>query len=92
MIKMNVFTKQKLDDKSQFIGKELDAEKDWGQEEKGAAEDEMLGWHHWLHGREFEQLLGDSGKQWKKGKIGMQQFMGSQRAGHNLATEQNVCV
>ena len=34
--------------------------KDWWQEEDGAAEDEMVGWHHQLIGREFEQTLGDS--------------------------------
>ena len=34
--------------------------KDWGQEEKGATEDEMVGWYHWLNGYEFEQTLGDS--------------------------------
>ena len=32
--------------------------KDWGQEEKGTIEDEMVGWHHWLDGHEFEQALG----------------------------------
>ena len=32
--------------------------KDWGQEEKGTSEDEMVGWHHWLDGHEFEQVLG----------------------------------
>ena len=35
-----------------------EAEKDWGQEEKGAAEDEMVGWHHQLNGHEFEQAPG----------------------------------
>ena len=34
--------------KSWFIGKDLDAGRDWGQEEKGTTEDEMAGWHHWL--------------------------------------------
>jgi len=43
------------DSKSWLIGKDPDAGKDWGQEEKGAAEDEMVGWHHWLNGHEFEQ-------------------------------------
>ena len=37
-----------------------DAGKDWGQEEKGMTEDEMVGWHHWLNGHEFEQALGDA--------------------------------
>ena len=35
-----------------------DAGKDWGQEEKGTTEDEMVGWHHWLDGREFEWTPG----------------------------------
>ena len=48
------------DVKSQLIGKNLDAGKDWGQEEEGATEDEMTGWHHQLNGREFEQTMGDS--------------------------------
>ena len=37
-----------------------DAGKDWRQKEKGAAEDDMVGWHHWLNGHESEQTLGDS--------------------------------
>ena len=41
-----------------LIGKEPDAGKDWSQEEKGMTEDEMVGWHHWLNGHEFEQALG----------------------------------
>ena len=36
------------------------AGKDWEQKEKGATEDEMDGWHHWLNGREFEQILNES--------------------------------
>ena len=39
--------------KSQLIRKEPNAGKDWGQEKKGATEDEMVGWHHWLNGYEF---------------------------------------
>ena len=38
--------------------KDLDAGRDWGQEEKGTTEDEMVGWHHGLDGHEFEQALG----------------------------------
>ena len=37
-----------------LIGKDPDAGKDWGQEEKGMTEDEMPGWHHRLDGHEFE--------------------------------------
>ena len=43
--------------KSWLIGKDPDAGRDWGQEEKGTTEDEMAGWHHWLDGREFEWTL-----------------------------------
>ena len=48
------------DMKSQLTGKDRDAGKDWGQEEKGATEHEMLGWHHWLNGHIFAQTLWDS--------------------------------
>ena len=41
------------DAKSWLIWKDLDAGKDWGQEEKGMTEDEMVGWHHWLDGHGF---------------------------------------
>ena len=43
-----------------LIGNDPDAGKDWRQEEKGVAEDEMVGWHHRLNGQEFEQTPGDS--------------------------------
>ena len=46
--------------RAKLIGKDPDAGKDWGQEEKGATEDEMIRWHHWLNAHEFEQTLGDS--------------------------------
>ena len=44
--------------KSWLVGKDPDAGRDWGQEEKGTTEDEMAGWHHWLDGCESEQTLG----------------------------------
>ena len=44
--------------KSWLIGKDSDAGRDWGQEEKGTTEDEMAGWHHWLDICEFEWTLG----------------------------------
>ena len=40
--------------KSWLIGKDSDAGRDWGQEEKGMTEDEMAGWHYWLDGHESE--------------------------------------
>ena len=58
--------------KSQPIGKDSDAGKDWRQEEKEVTEHEMIGWHHWLKGHEFEML----------------QFMRLQRVRHGWTTEQ----
>ena len=57
--------------------KKTDAGRDWGQEEKGTTEDEMVGWHHRLNGHEFEQGPGDG-----KGQ-GCLQSMGSQRIRHD---------
>ena len=48
------------DGKSWLLGKHSDAGEDWGQEEKGATEDEMVGWHHQFNGQEFEQTPRDS--------------------------------
>ena len=47
------------DVKSQLIGKDPDAGKDWRKEEKGITEDKMVGWHHWLNEHEFQQATGD---------------------------------
>ena len=44
--------------KSWLFGKDCDAGRDWGQEEKGTTEDEMAGWHYWLYGHEFEWTPG----------------------------------
>ena len=46
------------DAKNWLTGKDPDAGKDWRQEEKGMTEDEIVGWHHWLDGHEFEQAQG----------------------------------
>ena len=51
------------DMKSQLIGKDPDAGKDWRQKEKGMTEFEMVRWHHRLNRHEFEQTPGDSGEQ-----------------------------
>ena len=48
------------DVKNRLIGKDCDAGKDWGQEEKGATEDEMIGWYHQLIEHEFEQIRENS--------------------------------
>ena len=43
-----------------LIANDPEAGKNWGQEEKGMTEDEMVGWHHWLSGHEYEQTPGYS--------------------------------
>ena len=55
-----------------------------GQEEKGTTEDEMAGWHHWLNGHESEWTPGVGDGQ---GGPGVLRFMGSQRVGHDWATD-----
>ena len=47
------------DVKCQLIGKDPDAGKDWGQEEKGVTEDERVGWHQQVNIHEFEQTSGN---------------------------------
>ena len=74
------------DVKSWLIGKDPDAGKDWGQEEKGMTEDEMVGWHH---PTQWTWVCVDSGSWWWTGRPGMLQFMGLQRVKHNWATELN---
>ena len=61
------------DMKSWLIRKDPDAEKDWKQK-KRPIENEMVQWHHWLKGHESEKAPGE----WRTGKPGMLQFMGSQ--------------
>ena len=46
------------DARNWLIGKDPDAGRDWGQEEKGTTEDEMVGWHHRHYGHEFEWTPG----------------------------------
>ena len=70
--------------RADLLKKDIDAGKDWGQEEKGATEDEMVGWHHQLDGLEFEAR---ARSWWWTGRPGMWQSIGSQRGGHNLVME-----
>ena len=72
--------------KSWLIGKESNVGRDWGQGEKGMTEDEMAGWYHRLDEHGFGWTPGvDDGQ----GGLGVLWFMGSQRVGHNWATELN---
>ena len=67
------------------VEKTLMLGRDWGQEEKGTTENEMAGWHHGLDGRESEWTPGDG-----DGQGGLVcWFTGSQRVGHDWATELN---
>ena len=70
------------DVKSWLTGKDPEARRDWGQEEKRTIEDEMAGWHHQLDGHEF-----NSRSLWWTGRHGVLRFMGSQRVGDDWATE-----
>ena len=69
--------------KSQLIEKDPDSVKDWRQEEKGMREDEIVGWHHWLNGHEFEKTPGDNEEQgrlacrspWDHKELGMTEWL-----------------
>ena len=74
--------------KSWLIGKDLEAGKDWREEEERTTEDETVGQRHRRNGHESEQ----TGRWWRTGKHGMLQSMGSQRVGHALVTQQQSCV
>ena len=71
--------------KSWTIGKDSDARRDCGQEEKGTTEDEMAGWHHWLNGCESKWTLGVGDGQ---GGLACCDSWG-RRVGHDWATELN---
>ena len=63
--------------KATLFRKDLMLGKDWGQEKKGATEDEMVRWHHWLSGHKLAKAQGDNERQ------GSLVFMESQRVGHS---------
>ena len=58
MLKLKLQYTGHLNAKSLLIGKDSDAGRGWGQEEKGMTEDEMVGWYHRLNGRGFGWTLG----------------------------------
>ena len=69
--------------KSWLIGKDPDAGKDWGQEEKGT----IVGWM--ASPTQWTWVWVDSGSWWWTGRPGVLRFMGSQRVGHDWTTELN---
>ena len=58
MLKLKLQYFSHSDAKNWLIGKDPDAGKDWGQEDKGLIEDEIVGWHHQLDGHGFDQAPG----------------------------------
>ena len=78
------------DSKSWLIWKYPDAGKDWGQEEKGMTEDEMVEWHHRLNGHGSGWT---PGVWWWTGRSGVLRFMELRRVRHGWTTELNwACV
>ena len=78
--------------KSRLIGKDPDAGKGWGQEEKGVTEKEMVGWHHWLSEHEFEPTLRDSEGQgslacycsWGQKELDMTELLSNNNSHHSF--------
>jgi len=60
MLKLQLQYFGHLMQRADSLGKDPNAGKDWGQEEKGVTEDETIEWHHRLNGHEFEQTPGDT--------------------------------
>ena len=58
MLKLKLHYFDHLMRRTDSLEKDPDAEKDWGQEEKGMTEDQMVGLHHWLNGDVFGWTLG----------------------------------
>ena len=84
------------DEKSWLPGRDPDASKDWGQEEKGVTEDEIVGWHHRLNGHEFKQTPGDSQGQgslmccspWGHKELDMTEWLNNNSNAHRLGKSQ----
>ena len=72
------------DAKSWFIRKDPYVGKDWGQQENGVTEDEVVGWHHYS----IHVVCASSWRYWRTGKPSVLQFMVSQWVGHDWVTEQ----
>ena len=86
MLKLKLLILWPPDAKSWLIWKDPDPAKDWGQEEKGTTEDEMIGWHHWLDGHRFGLTPGVGDGQGGLACCGSW----GRRVGHDWATELNT--
>ena len=74
-----------IDAKTQLIGKDLDAGKDWRQERMRC----NRGWDGWMASpTQWIWVWANSGRQWRTGKPGVLQLIGSQRIVHDIQTEQ----
>ena len=72
--------------KSWLIGKDSDAGRDWGQDEKGTTKDR--GWDGWMASlTQWTRVWVNSGSWWWTGRPGVLQFMGSRRVGHDWVTD-----
>ena len=88
------------DARSWLIGKDPGAGQDWGQEEKGVTEDEMVGWHHRLNGHNFEQTPGDSEGQgslvccslWGCKEFDMTQWLKNNNVESSSTTRDRTCA
>ena len=84
MLKLRLQYFGHLVQRTDSLEKTLMLGKDWSQKEKGATEDEMVGWHHWLNGH---WVWASSRSWWWTGKPGMLQSMGLQRVGQDWVTD-----
>ena len=85
MLKLKLQYFGHLMQRADLLEKTLLLGENWGQEEKGEAEDEMVRKHHWLNGHEFVQTWGDSEGQ--KSLVCCSP-LGLQRVRHDLVTEE----
>ena len=84
----------------QLIGKDPNSGKDWGQEEKGTTEDEMVAWHLWLKGHEFEQAPGDGGGQgglaccspWDRKELNTAEQLNNNKPRHKLVAVKGTAL
>ena len=88
------------DANSWLIRKDPDPEEDWRQDEKGTTEDEIVGWHYWFNGYEFEQVPGDGDGQgkllccspWGHKESDMTEWLNWTELNHRSAQDENFLL